>query len=924
MSDANLQPKIGKINPNQRTLIAAMFLPISATKDTAKITAFPTPTKRNSFISTLATLSELKYARKSLKSFNSDLLTAEFSPSNTGNPGLYNAVKSMENRMAEPFWIGTLGSNTDELDDIQKRQLENKLTFNHNCYPVYVTQDEVEGHYNQFCKQVLWKPFHYQLSDYSKSTGKEEDAWKYYIQVNQLFANSIVKNYQTGDIIWVNDYHLMLVPEMVRKLIPKATIGFFLHIPFPSSEIFRCLSVRKQLLNGLLAADLVGFQIHAFMRHFLMTCSRLLSLDSTPKAILMDNSTVAVGSYPIGIDLETLNRKRKHPEVKNLVELLKEKYAGKFVVIGRDKNDYVKGVSPKLLAFERFLEDHPEMHGKVVLIQVSLSTAEANELETKVSGIVGRINSKFGTIEYVPIVYLHQDISFNHYLALLTMADACLITSLRDGMNLTSHEYVVCQDEKHSPLIISEFAGTYSSFGAALRVNPWDTTEVANAIHEALTMSSEDKEYRWKMLYSYVSENTAQKFVETYLEDLRNRHEENTRALATSIPFLSFEYVRYEYSKSQKRLLLLDDDGTLLTGECKEEYIPSQVTRMTKLLETLCSDPKNMVYLMSSRPRAELKHLSIPNLGICAESGCFIRFPDRNSWESMVSSGSDLSWRGKVREVFEYYTDRTPGSFIEEKEIGIAWHYSSADMKYGDWQAAECQNHINNTLQNFPIHILQRKRCIEVYLRNVSKATGIRRILQHHQAKYYKAAIHSADSELPHTPTLTERASFVSERNSVVAEQRSSIISDRTSVIGERHSISDFKNRDPGEVKIRTDLTELKIKNEICDLILCIGNDRADEYMFEYLRKLLKKQRNMNGGGDVSLILGDDNQSLETNSVSSYQESAPTEVTTTSLPRNPELKVITCTVGCKSSAARWHVSNVEEVVEGLSNLFISS
>ncbi len=193
--------------------------------------------------------------------------------------------------------------------------------------------------------------------------------------------------------------------------------------------------------------------------------------------------------------------------------LLKEKYAGKYVVIGRDKNDYVKGVRHKLLAFERFLQTHPEMQGKAVLIQVSLSTSEANESQSNVSNVVARINSQFGTIEYIPVVYLHQDISFNHYLALLTMADACLITSLRDGMNLTSHEYVVCQEEKNSPLIISEFAGTYGSFGAALRVNPWNTKEVADAIYEALTMKSEEKTYRWKNLYSYVETNTGEDYV---------------------------------------------------------------------------------------------------------------------------------------------------------------------------------------------------------------------------------------------------------------------------------------------------------------------------------------------------------------------------------------------------------------------------
>jgi trehalose 6-phosphate synthase/phosphatase len=381
-----------------------------------------------------------------------------------------------------------------------------------------------------------------------------------YVRVNELFAKKIIETYQHGDIVWINDYHLMLVPEIVRKAIPHATVGFFLHIPFPSSEVFRCLSVRKEILLGLLGADLIGFQIHSFMRHFLMTCSRIMGLDSTPKGVLLDNSMVAVGSFPIGIDLNTLNFKRKNPEVANLITFLKKKYQGKYVVIGRDKNDYVKGVRHKLLAFERFLTDHPEWLGKVVLIQVSLSTSEVNQSQSNVADVVSHINSRFGSLEYVPVVYLHQDISFNHYLALLTMADACLITSLRDGMNLTSHEYVVCQEEKKSPLIISEFAGTYGNFGAALRVNPWNTKEVADAINEALTMSEDEKKYRWGMLYSYVSSNTAQHYVKTFLGDLFAGHAEYTYALSSSIPRFSFESFADVYSCARKRLFVMPID----------------------------------------------------------------------------------------------------------------------------------------------------------------------------------------------------------------------------------------------------------------------------------------------------------------------------------------------------------------------------
>lgn len=298
-------------------------------------------------------------------------------------------------------------------------------------------------------------------------------------------------------IVWINDYHLMLVPGLIREKIPNATIGFFLHIPFPSSELFRCLPrndkhlflhqlimtnfsffffslARKQLLEAMLQSDVIGFQTYSFARHFLQTCARILSVDATPSGIQLDTHYCSVGIHPIGIDINALNKKISDPLVTQWVSKLKEKYADKKLIVARDKLDYIKGVRQKLLAFEQFLTRHPEWRGEVVLIQIALSTSEQNELRAHISDVVSRVNSKFSNISYQPIVFLHQDISFSQYLALLTCADACLLTPLRDGMNLTSHEYIVCQRETHNPLILSEFTGTYGSFGASVRVNPWD------------------------------------------------------------------------------------------------------------------------------------------------------------------------------------------------------------------------------------------------------------------------------------------------------------------------------------------------------------------------------------------------------------------------------------------------------------------
>ncbi|KAI8587363.1 glycosyltransferase family 20-domain-containing protein [Geranomyces variabilis] len=775
--------------------------------------------------------------------------------SGLGNIGLQNAVNSMRRRMLKPVWIGSLGVSTKGWSEETKGNVVSKMENERNCVPVFLTDEEVEGHYNQFCKQVLWKPFHYQLRDYPKGEAYEEQAWQQYVAVNQKFADVIAETYQPGDIVWINDYHLMLVPAMVRKLLPDAIIGFFLHIPFPSSEIFRCLHVREDILEGMLGADMIGFQTYPFMRHFLMTCTRLLALESTPRGVQLEDRVVAVMPIPIGIDLGALNEKRAHPEVAEIVASLKERYAGMKVLIGRDKNDYVKGVRQKMLAFERFLKEYPEWVGRVVLIQVALSTTEANENECRVSDVVARINSRYGTIEHAPVVYLHQDISFSHYLALWTIADACVITSLRDGMNLTSHEYVVCQEQNHGPLIISEFAGTYGSFGAALRVNPWDVREVSEAINEALNMSDEEKDFRWKELYSHVIGNTAQTYVETYTAELVKAHEEVTRTVSTSIPPLPEDLVLAEYAQSRKRVFFLDQDGTIMnfnkhsSTTLLSSRIPTQ--RVVDVIRKLASDPRNIVYIMSGRCKAEMQDFNgIPNVGLCAENGCFLKYANRNSWETMLPD-HDLSWRKQVMEIFEYYTDRTPGSYIEQKEIGMVWHYGHADMNFGSWQAAECQNHLEQALTtSFAIHVLGKKRSLEVMPRNCNKGTVIRRVLEHHQGRG------TQNRRANHRNSLgfaSGTGSLGAADGAKAAKCRSVSGADSTSPgegcvfpahdrqVSEDGLIADAMTREPASMAgaaAADSCSGTQPTKERIDFCFCVGDDRADEYMFEYLRRL--------------------------------------------------------------------------------------
>ncbi|KAK3844161.1 MAG: glycosyltransferase family 20-domain-containing protein [Linnemannia gamsii] len=667
---------------------------------------------------------------------------------NGGNIGLHNAVNSIQNQLTKRIWVGTLGMATDSLPDSTRGDIKAELALNHSSIPVFVNDLDFEGHYHQYCKQILWPIFHYVLPDNLRSKGYQEGSWKHYVAVNRAFADTIVESYRQGDTIWVNDYHLMLVPNMIRERLPEASIGFFLHIPFPSSEIFRCLHVRKEVLEGLLGADLVGFQTYSFARHFLQTCSRLLSVESSPKGIQLENTAVNVGIFPIGIDTVTLNIKRQDPEVAQWVKVLKEKYAGMKLIVAREKLDYIKGVRQKMLAFERFLNLYPEWQGKIVLIQVALSTSEQNEVQGQVSDVVTRINSRFSNLSYQPIVFLRQDITFSQYLGLLTAADVCLITSLRDGMNLTSHEYVVCQEEQKNPLVLSEFAGTYGSLGACLRVNPWNYTEVAEAIHEALEMKDEEKAVRWNELRKHVCTNTAQFWAKDFVSELIKVHGDVQRRYSIHIPLLNMQVVLPEFRSAKRRLLLLDYDGTLLPYERPSVARAKGKTtseEMIKIVRRLADDPRNVVYIMSGRTRQSLENIfgSIESIGLCAEGGCFLKPVGKTTWENQFQEGTDMQWRKKVMEMFEYYKERTPGSEIEEKTVPIVWHYRQADNpNYGLWQARECKNHLEEAIGSiYPIHTIVGRKCLEVMPRDVSKAHATKTIVESLRQQYGPDAI---------------------------------------------------------------------------------------------------------------------------------------------------------------------------------------
>ncbi|KAL7310863.1 hypothetical protein PS15m_010305 [Mucor circinelloides] len=651
-----------------------------------------------------------------------------------GHSAMYAALDSLK-KDYRTLYIGGTGTilshhnknhviDPASISDSDKESLRHLLRTKHDMAPVFIDDKLSSGHYEGYSKQVLWPLMHYLM--WSDSVD-EVSFWDDYVQVNQIFANQVIANYQEGDIIWVHDYHLMLVPQMIRHALPNAPVGLFVHTPFPSSEIFRCLPHRKEVLLGILGANVVAFQTYNYARHFASNCTRILGYEYTPSGILANGLLIQIEIYPIGIDVERTRYHCHRPGVAPKAKAIRERYAGKKIIIGRDKLDPVKGVLQKLEAFETFLTDFPAWRDKVVLIQVtSPGVLGAIELENKASEIVARINAKFGSLESTPVNMFNQHIDRDEYYALLEVADIGLVTPIIDGMNTASFEYVVAQEQHHSPLILSEFTGTANSMGAAVIVNPWNCKEVARAIEECLSMSEEEKTLKYQQLSQFVTSHTAAYWARSLVKGLLNGPKNNW---GTTTP-LDVSRVQAEYNNRRKRALFFDYDGTLVPiCQNPEDAKPSQ--QVIDVLIKLCKDPNNVVWIVSGRSQDYLENWlgHIPNLGLSSEHGCFIRDPNSTTWVSLVEN-LDMSWKDDVKEVFEYYTERTPGSFIEEKECALTWHYRKADPKYGAFQARELQNHLEqNVVGKLPVECLVGKMNVEVRPSLVNKGVIIKRAI---------------------------------------------------------------------------------------------------------------------------------------------------------------------------------------------------
>ncbi|KAF8975913.1 threalose-6-phosphate phosphatase [Entomortierella lignicola] len=813
-----------------------------------------------------------------------------------GHSALYSGVMSLRDtmEMIQIGWVGELADRdgyvvpSKNLTESHKVNLKDKLWQKEKIVPIFLEDSRAAGHYEGYCKTVLWPLFHYILWDVATDGRIEEKSWDDYVFVNQQFANTVVEHYRKGDIIWIHDYHLLLVPHMVRQKLPSAAIGVFIHAPFPSSEIFRCLPKRVEILNGLLGANQVGFQTYSYARHFISCCTRVNGYESTPRGVDAMGSTVWVGTFPIGIDAERVERQRKAPGVLPKMDAIRKTYKGKRIIVGRDKLDLVKGVQQKLQAFEKFLNDYPEMQGEVVLIQVtSPPLVENPKLEAKIAELVAHINGIYGSLNFTPVHHYHQHIDRDEYYALLSIADIGLITSVRDGMNTTSLEYIMCQSENHGPLILSEFTGTAGSLGGALMVNPWDYQGVAKVIYDALNLSEEDKIIRHNQLRKHVLGHTAQIWAKSFIAELTLNA--GTWDQSAPTPYLDDSIITNQYRKAKRRLLMFDYDGTLTPiRKTPGAAVPQE--HMLKALTALAADPNNIVWVISGRDQKVLDEWlgGVENLGFSAEHGSFMRQPGSKKWVNLTES-LDMGWKNDVIEIFTYYTERTQGSFIEHKRSSVTWHYRMADPEFGAFQAKECQNHLENAvLSKLPVEILVGKKNLEVRPTIVNKGEIVKRLLaQHPDVEFVMCAgDDKTDEDMFRALAGSSNSNSGRKNSSTIIEPYNDDLVAETAAKLAQANFDDLKH-----------LSTIQHLHLSTNLNSSAGG--------QVVQKLCAANTN-----DSSLVI----ESVTTSAVPSMGFSESSQVSPSSYLENHEHFSITIGHALKKTLANWHVTSPEELI----------
>jgi trehalose 6-phosphate synthase/phosphatase len=643
------------------------------------------------------------------------------------------------------LWIGWSGLTTGQVDKKTEQMVDQQLT-EMNYLPIHLSTEDMDGFYFGFSNKTIWPLFHY----FTQYVHYDDQDWETYRKVNQQFADKILETATEDDLVWIHDYQLLLVPQMLREKKPKMSIGFFLHIPFPSYEIFRILPWRKEIIEGLLGADLIGFHTFDYQRHFLSTVRRLLGFEVNFNEISHGHRVIKTDIFPMGIDYEkfynaSLEQKKRAVKDKSKVQREMEKYILTNpeikLVISIDRLDYTKGIEKRLQAIDYFLENNPDYTEKITLIMITVPSrakvAQYQQMKSEVDELVGRINGKHGTINWMPVWYFYRSFPFEDLIDLYSTCDIALVTPNRDGMNLVAKEYIATKIDKKGVLILSEMAGAARELGEAILVNPNNMKELSDAIKQAAEMPDEEQIIRNTLMQDRLKRYDVKKWASHFIKSLVKVTE--SRSIYSSkiiTPAIEDEIVN-KFKKAKNRILFLDYDGTLV-GFKNNPQKASPDEELYHILDNIATIPGTEVVLISGRDKETFtRWFGHKPYSMVVEHGVWSRKPDED-WDFLEFITSE--WKALVRPVLEVFADRTPGTFIEEKNYSLVWHYRNTDQELGIQRAIELKDELMSLLSNFNLEIMEGNKVIEVKNSGINKGKAAIRYLRNKDHDFILAA----------------------------------------------------------------------------------------------------------------------------------------------------------------------------------------
>ncbi len=619
----------------------------------------------------------------------------------------------------EKHWIGWPGVH---LHDHGKQSALDEALEEMNFHPVFLTEEEIHNYYEGYSNSTLWPLFHY----FYEHTRHDSAYWEAYKRVNLLFRDKVLEVAGKEDIIWVQDYHLMLLPGMIREHLPTARIGFFLHIPFPSYELFRTLENRDELMEGLLGSDLIGFHTFTYMRHFISALYRITGLESNDNTFHTGTHTLSVDTFPMGINYDSFYKAHDLPQVRAARERFREQYLNSRIVLSVDRLDYSKGLIQRLEGFRLLLQKYPQWTGKVSMVMILVPSRDSvdsyHDLKTRIDETIGNINGTYSRPGWIPIQYFYRNFAFEELVAFYHESDIALVTPLRDGMNLVAKEFVAANAGRPGVLILSEMAGAAIELTEALQVNPNNINQMADTLHQALMMPVREQKQRMRNMQKILKHQDVAKWAGDFIDELEEIHLRMGKMMKKEIDKPRKKNIVEQFRQAEKRLIILDYDGTLVPFHPDPAAAlppPSLLSLVQKLLNFQGVE----MAIVSGRNKAFLDNIfTDPRLMILAEHGAYRRIG--GEWRSLYRK--DLQWQSEIVRIMQEFTGNTPGSFIEKKETSIVWHYRKSDKWLAELRVGQLINKLIYPCTRRQLHLMRGNKIVEVKPAEYTKGTAVR------------------------------------------------------------------------------------------------------------------------------------------------------------------------------------------------------